>query len=162
MFDSYPLRQADKAVVRLANAQTDALTLDNKDVAVYCEAVQTLKPHGIPLHHAVKEFAEALKTLAPHGCTLATVLKEYTGALSQLADAKLPGVTLPILVDYYLRRHVTGMASTTVADAVETYAAELDKRASRKEISDEYARVVGVWTNARLPASCLRAYRGID
>ncbi len=138
------LAEADRVVVRLANAQTDALKLNNKDVAIYCEAVETLKPHGIPLHHAVKEFAEARTTLAPHGCTLATVVKEYTSALSQLAEAKLPGVTLPILVDYYLRRHVTGMASTTVTDAVETYAAELDKRASRKEISDEYARVVGV------------------
>src|SRR5207247_2126033 len=68
------LAEADRVVVRLANAQTDALKLDNKDVAVYCEAVETLKPHGLPLHHAVK----------------------------------------------------------------------LDKRASRKEISDEYTRVVGV------------------
>lgn len=138
------LAKAGQVAVMLANAETDPLKLENKEVAVYFEAVETLKPHGVQLHHAVKEYAEALKTLQPQGRTLSSALAEYTGALTQLADAKLPSVTLQTVVEYYLRRHITGMARTTVSDAVASYVADLDKRAARKEVSDEYARVVGV------------------
>ena len=73
------LAKAGQVAVMLANAETDPLKLENKEVAVYFEAVETLKPHGVQLHHAVKEYAEALKTLQPQGRTLSSALAEYTG-----------------------------------------------------------------------------------
>ena len=138
------LAEAQRAAIRLANAETDPLKLANKDVAVYLEACETLKPVGVPLHHAVRESADALRDLQRHGRTLPTAIGEYCAVLGKLAQAGLPGVTLQSLADYYLARHVSGMNKTTVSHAVESYIAEVERRSKRHEVSDEYARVVGV------------------
>ncbi|SRR6266540_855833 len=138
------LAEAERVAIRLANAETDPLKLSNNDVAVYLEACETLKPLGVPLHHATREFAEALRDLQPHGRTLSAAVGEQSAVLGKLAQAGLTGVTLQTLADYYLARHVSGMNKTTVSEAVESYVAEVERRAQRKEVSDEYARVVGV------------------
>src|SRR5262245_41003259 len=64
------MADAQRAAIRLANAETDPLKLANKDVAVYLEACETLKPIGAPLHHATREYVSVVKHLQPHGLTL--------------------------------------------------------------------------------------------
>ena len=112
------LAEAQRVAIQLANAQTDPLKLSNKDMAVYLEACETLKPLGVPLHHAVREFADAVRDLQPHGRTLPAAIREYSAALGKLAQTDQTGVTLQTLVDYYVARHVGGMNKTTVSQAV--------------------------------------------
>src|SRR5215469_2263846 len=47
----------------LANGEMDALALRAADARVYVHAVETLKPTGIPLDLAVRDYVEAWKIL---------------------------------------------------------------------------------------------------
>ncbi len=59
-----------EAVQKLATGQTVAAGLNNRDAATYAEAITTLRPTGIGLILAAKEFAEAVKVLAGKGSVL--------------------------------------------------------------------------------------------
>ena len=63
-------REAKDILGKLARGQNLAASLTNRDAAAYAEAADALRPSGMSLMLAAKEYAEAVKVLAGKGSVL--------------------------------------------------------------------------------------------
>ncbi len=97
--------EAQAAVIKLANADGEALRLLPSDRAVYVQALELLRPLAKPLNLAVDEYVSAANRLPP-------------------------GVSLAEVVSDYLRRHPSTMVRRTVKEVAAELIADQKARGS--------------------------------
>src|SRR5262245_53740646 len=68
--------EATLVASKIAKGEHEALKLNSRDRAIYVEALDLLKPLGIPLTHAVSLFVTAMKRL-PAGATVHDAVDFY-------------------------------------------------------------------------------------
>lgn len=90
------IREAERIALRLNQGEHRVLQLTSADASSYVQAMETLKPLGVPLHSAVSEYVHAAKML--EGRTLAEAAKDFV----QRNRAKVTERTVPEVVDELL------------------------------------------------------------
>jgi integrase len=77
--------EANRVVDRIASAELAALKLSDRETRDYVEALDTLRPFGISIIKAVREYAEAVKQLPP-GQTLLKAVETFASHYRGLED----------------------------------------------------------------------------
>jgi len=114
--------EAQAAVIKLANAEHEALKLSPSDRMAYVESLELLRPLGILLNRAVAE---------------------YTTALAKIP----PGVGLLEAVTDYARRHPASMPRKKVAEVAAEMIADADARHLSAEHLRDLRRRLGRFVN---------------
>jgi hypothetical protein len=110
--------EAKSKADKLAAGQLDAVAMSNKESTAYAHAVEALKPTGMPLELAAKEYAEAWKVLG--------------GKASIIEAAK-----------EFARRHLHTLPHKMVPDAVK----EMLQAKEREGASTAYMKVLKFYLN---------------
>ncbi|HEX3720330.1 MAG TPA: site-specific integrase [Verrucomicrobiae bacterium] len=110
-------REGDLVATKLANGENEVLRLTSADRTMYVQAVDHLRPLGVPLNLAVLEYVSAVKSL-PDG----TTLKEA--------------------VDFFKKRNPASLNKRTVREVVdEMLAAKLAAKFSDVHVRDLASRL---------------------
>jgi len=90
--------EAAKVAERLNQGESDVLKLTNSDQQAYVLATRELKPFGVPMLDAVRQYIAAVKALPPEASLLAAA-SDYALRHPTIAKSK----RLPDVVDEFLR-----------------------------------------------------------
>jgi integrase len=110
--------EAKSAADKLAAGQLDAVAMSNKESAAYAHSVEALKPTGMPLELAAREYAEAWKVLG--------------GKASIIEAAK-----------EFARRHLHTLPNKMLPEAVK----EMLEAKEREHASKAYMKVLKFYLN---------------